>query len=135
MKSNEEWPLFERLADPALPDGERRRLEGLIAADPDSQMRYEAFCLLGEWPTLEQMPDSSAARGRLLERISAERESDVTDRELGRLFPAFFGGAVAAALILAAVNFWHFESLSGGTLEALFGLPDETVETAIVSQL
>lgn len=135
MKTNEEWPLFERLADPALLDGERRRLEDLIAADPGSQRRYEAFRLLREWPTLDQMPDSSAARGRLFEKVSAQRESDVTDRELGRLFPVFFGGAVAAALVLAAVNFWHFESLAGGTLEALFGLPDATMESAIVSQL
>ncbi|MBK1878703.1 hypothetical protein [Pelagicoccus mobilis] len=135
MKENEEWQLFERLTDPDLPEEEKLRLEREIASDPEVQARYEAFCILQDWPTLENQESSAAARERLLARIAEEQEDAVTDRELGRLFPIFISGALAAALALAMVNFWEFGDTSEGTLDALFGMPEESEESVIVSQL
>ena len=135
MKENEEWKLFERLADPDLPAAERLHLEHQLAADREAQIRYEAFCLLKDWPRLEPAAESAAARRRLLERIQDERTAEVADQELGRLFPLFMGGALAAALALALFNFWEFGELAGGTVEAFFGMPRESVESVFVSQL
>lgn len=135
MKTNEEWSLFERLADSSVQGEERRQLETQLALDPELAKRYEVFSLMSEWPSLDVIPDSADARLRLLGRLAEDRERGLPDRELGRMFPIFFGGALAAVLVLAAMNFWQFDELSGGTLEALFGLPSETVESAIVSQL
>jgi len=135
MKENEEWQLFERLADPDLPEEEKLRLQREVAADPEAQTRYEAFCLLQNWRAFEARPEDAAARDRLLARVEQERAGDVTDRELGRLFPAFIGGALAAALALAMVNFWAFGDSAGGAIDAFFGMPHESEESVIVSQL
>lgn len=135
MNTNEEWLLFERLADPEVSVEERVRLEGLIAASPESLKRYRAFQSMAEWQNLEPVPDSTAARSRLFATLAKGSEAEVTERELGRLFPMFFGGALAAVLVVALLNIWQFDDISGDAWGALFGIPAESVEIVIVSQL
>lgn len=135
MKDNEEWHLFERLADPELPEAQRQRLESQIAADPRLQARFAAFRVLSDWPLLERDPECSAASDTVLARLVEEDAGRVAERELGRLFPVFISGALAAALALAMINFWEFGATSDDALDALFGMPEVSVETVIVSQL
>lgn len=135
MNDTEAWILFERLADSGLPMDERRRLEAQVAAAPELTARLEAFRSMSEWPLLEKSQAEEAVCSRALQSLSADLESRLLAFDLGRLFPLFFGGAVAAALVLGLVNFWQFYEFADGTWDALFGLPAESIETALLGQL
>tara|TARA_B110000037_G_scaffold176072_1_gene200891 strand:- start:422 stop:829 length:408 start_codon:yes stop_codon:yes gene_type:complete len=135
MNSKEECLLFERLSDLELPLEERMDLERLIATEPELSERYATYRLLEEWAELESQTCAVGARSEIYESLLKEKESDLADRELGRLFPIFLGGALAASLVVALLNFWQFSDTSAGSVEALFGIPAESMETIIVSQL
>ncbi|MDQ8181272.1 hypothetical protein [Pelagicoccus sp. SDUM812005] len=135
MNDEQAWKQFERLADPELPAGERAALESEIEGDPKLLARYEAFLALSAWPQVEPALEGEAARARLFDELARDREEELVAVNLGKLFPVFLGSAVAAALVLGLLNILQFETLSGDMWEALFGLPAETIESTIVSQL
>ncbi len=135
MKTPEIWRLLERLADPDLPREERERLEAFVEADPELRARDAAFKALRSWPEVEPAPPSAGMQRRLFERLRRERELAATDREVGRLFPVFAGLAAAAALAIGIVNFQQFGGVANGSLDAMFGLPAQTVENELLTQL
>lgn len=135
MKTPDTWRLMERLADPELPRAERERLEAKVAADPELRARFAVFKNLMTWPQIEPAPQSAAMQRRLLERLRHERERAATDREVGRLFPVFAGLAAAAALAIGIVNFQQFGEMASTTLDAVFGLPEHSVENELLTQL
>lgn len=135
MNDQEIWTLFERLADEGLSAEDRTRLEAQVAGDPELSARFEAFRTLSDWPQLERLPNEVAARNRVYQSFVQDRDEGLVSLDLSKLFPIFFGGAVAAALVLGVLNFWQFCELAGGTFEAAFGMPAESIETVIVSQL
>lgn len=135
MNDEQAWKHFERLADPELSSEERASLTAAIEKDPKLAARFEAFQAMNGWPEVEPLSANSRARAHLIEELDRTRDKELVAVNIGRLFPVFFGGSVAAALILALMNLQQFDDLSAGTWEALFGIPSETIETALVSQL
>lgn len=135
MNDEQAWKYFERLADPDLRADQRVRMEQEIAADPLLSARFEAFQAMCSWSQIEPVAASNEGRVRLMEMLQKDREEELVAVSLGKLFPVFMGGAVAAALLLGFMNVQLFGDLAGGTWEALFGMPAETIETVIASQL
>ncbi|MBD5780918.1 hypothetical protein IEN85_15570 [Pelagicoccus sp. NFK12] len=135
MNDEQAWKQFERLAAPDLSERERAELEAEIEKNPKLAKRLQAFRAMNAWAQMEPPVAEVEARERLFSELDRDRESQMVEAGLGKLFPVFMGGAVAAVLVLGALNVWQFDALSGDLWEALFGLPSETIETAIVSQL
>jgi ferric-dicitrate binding protein FerR (iron transport regulator) len=133
MPKPDSWNLFERLADPATSPAQRRELESLLARDPRLREGWETFQLLQDWADLEAA--AAPAAGLRFERLEAAFEEAAMDEEMVRWFPWVAVTALAAALILAAINLGTDQQLAAGPLEALFGLPQPSLEETLLADL
>ena len=137
MKPNDPhtWLLLDRLADPSTPAVERDRILSQLQGDPALAGLLHTWRVLKQWPELERSARSSTLSPEQLARLDHELAAEILDREITRAFPWVAAAALAAAVLLAWLNLGNMRETYRNPIDALFGLPQPTLEDSFLVNL
>lgn len=132
MNNTHNWNIFEKLAAPDTPAGERIQLLKFIESNADLLAQWKAFRVLQEWPLLEQLSQKSGSTDVIMMRV---HEVESVDYGIKRNFPWVAAAALAASVVLVLINIGQKEDASDVTLDDVFGLPAPTIENTVLANL
>ena len=135
MDNTDHWKLLEQLADPATSLDQRRDIESRLENDPHLRDQLLAFRVLTSWPALDRADRSESNSADALARMEALFAREAVDDEIKRAFPWVALVALAAAVVLAVINFGTMRDFSNTTLDALLGLPETSIEHTLTANL
>jgi hypothetical protein len=135
MDKNNPWKILEQLADPSISLERKAALETKLKDYPVMLDRLETFRVLQAWPELDAVDRPFVNVRQVMDKIDRMDAMDTVDLEIKRAFPWVAATALAAAVILALVNFEMMGESSDNTLEALFGLTVPTIEETLYADL